>query len=129
MKRENPDIEEQAQRSTTEDHTFVLKSKFISREEAIREPILVAGFGLPDERLVYVFNSDEDFAEWSKLTIFGDQISRVLASIAQAQKQEGEDLTAVIQRRQAKTARIFDELQELSERTGLAPGTQELFLR
>jgi hypothetical protein len=100
----------------------------ISKEEAQQYAWMAVGYA-PEKDVIYVFESDEAFLTWSKGTRFADNVSRMLGFASEARQLEGTDVRNAMERQRKVTSRIRRELRELSKRTGLEVGSNELLLK
>jgi hypothetical protein len=91
------------------------------------EWIAVGYSPVPNE--AYAFETREHFVSWSKGKKFEAKVAHIFHTIDRAQQVEKADNTIAIERQRELTKRVSDELKKLSERTGLAMGSEELLLR
>lgn len=108
---------------------FKLHGKELKREEALKFPVMAAGDGLPEENTVYVFDSHQDFLKWSKETKQADTIDQTSQKIEKIKQNEKGDNTAAKQRQEKLAKRVLEDLQELSERSGLPISSRELLMK
>ncbi|HEX7314815.1 MAG TPA: hypothetical protein VF297_12890 [Pyrinomonadaceae bacterium] len=108
---------------------YELQGKKAAKEDAVKYPVLAAGEGLPNEDLVYAFDSKESFAKWAEKTKHAEKIAGILKGLEKVKGYEKKDNT-VAKRQQAKLAqRVLEDLKELSDRTGLPIASTELLKR
>jgi hypothetical protein len=104
--------------------------KHIQAEEVHGGKFEWVGVGYaPESDVAYVFETRDHFVKWSQGNEFEEKVARLFHGIDQAKRAEKTDNTIAIRRQKALTKRITDELAELSERTGLPIGSEELLLR
>jgi hypothetical protein len=104
---------------------YKFHGKEVKKEEALKFPIVAAGEGLPEEETVYVFDSHQDFAKWSKETRHAEKITQALRNIERAKQKEKGDNAVARQRQEKLAKRVLEDLQELSERTGSPVSSRE----
>jgi hypothetical protein len=78
---------------------------------------------------VHAFESRDAFIKSIQNTKFGSEMSRIFSIIDEAKKYENEDNSLAIQRQRKFIKRTSDDLKELSKRTRLTIGSEELFER
>jgi hypothetical protein len=93
-------------------------------------PIIIAGNELPQRDVIYAFDSEESFDDWTRSNGLADKINRAKRSISEARAlRTRSSFDDVIRRQRTLIDRINIDLQELSQRTGLSLGTRQFFER
>lgn len=92
----------------------------------LKAPIMISGADLPNERIVYVFENQPMLKDWISRTKKEGIINDILNKLPKAQKQEHDDHKWAKQKISQKSKRILNELEALSERTGLPLSSKEL---
>lgn len=108
----------------------VRKGTQLTIKELAGYPVVAHGMGLPDENVIYAFDSDQAFKEWIEGTEHADRVRHVDQLTAEARKDETRDITVEMQRqKKAAIERITDQLNDLSRKTGLDVASEELLLK
>jgi hypothetical protein len=108
---------------------YKLHGKELKKEEALKYPIMAAGDGLPEENVVYLFNSHQEFVKWSRETKHVDRVTQALEKIERIKQSEKEDNSAARQRQEKLAGRMLEDLEALSERTGLPVSSSDLLIK
>jgi hypothetical protein len=102
--------------------------KVVSPEEVEEAPIVVAGFGLPDEATGYVFDQDDELKDWAKEVGESEAVDRLDKAAAKGRKQETlADLASSEAWQKKRVERITDDLNDLAQLYGLPVDSPELF--
>jgi hypothetical protein len=96
---------------------YLLKGKKLTKEEAIKYPILAAAEGLPDENVIHAFESQDEFVKWIQSTKYANDAQKALQTIEHA-KTFKDDHAHAKQRQQKLVKRVQEDLEELSTRIG-----------
>lgn len=95
-----------------------------------KAPIVAMGTGLPDSaNAAYGFKSKAAFETWAAETDHAERVAAGLEVVARRKKLANADHTVARRRQTARVKQIRAELRDLSQRTGLPIGSQELFLK
>lgn len=97
--------------------------------QGLKESVVAIGAGLPERAMAFAFKDWKAMLQFSKRSEFAETIADMDERRRKLSKRSGENLTAIIARRQLVTKRIEADMRELSKRTGLPWGSRELFLR
>ncbi|MHA7058073.1 hypothetical protein ACWGOQ_0012700 [Aquimarina sp. M1] len=117
-----------------------LELKFLFREEfftlkeleanevfsKLEAPIMLNGTGLPNEKIVYVFEDNIVLKAWATNTKTEEIIKKVLDTLPSVQLQEHDDHKWAKQKITQKSERIIRDLEALSKRTELPLLSREL---
>jgi hypothetical protein len=108
---------------------YMFHGKELSEGEALKYPVVAAGEGLQEENVGYVFESHEDFAKWSQETKHAEKVAEALQSIEKIKAYEKKDNSAAKERQGVLAKRVLEDLQELSQRTGVPLESPELLMK
>jgi hypothetical protein len=104
--------------------------KVIASDDVQRGKFEWVGVGYaPESDVAYVFDTRDRFVKWSKGTKFEAKVAYLFNGLDEAKKAEHSDNTVAMARQKALITRVSSELEELSKRTGLALGSEQLLLR
>jgi len=107
---------------------YLLNGKKIMKEEAVKYAIMAAGDGLPQEDVIHVFNSQEEFFKWIQGTKHSNDVQKALQKIEHAKTFKDNDADAK-SRQQKVVKRVQEDLEELSTKMGLPISSPALLKR
>lgn len=110
--------------------TLVRRGEVVSQEEVAEAPIMVAGFGLPDEATGYVFESDDQLQSWVRDLGASDLVDRLHGAVEKGLEQETRtDLGPLEIWQRKRVERITADLNDLAGLYSLPVNSPELLSR
>jgi hypothetical protein len=105
---------------------LVYRGKIASLEEVADVPIVVAGFGLPEDA-GYVFQTDDELRGWAREIGQDEMVARLDEAAKKGRERESQTDLAVLETWQKRRVqRITDDLNSLAELHGLPVNSAEL---
>src|SRR5262245_20969958 len=93
------------------------------------EPVIALGSGLPEKNVAFAFRDWRELVKFAAKTQAAERIASMDERRRKLRKRSGEDTTSLAARLKLKAERIESDMRDLAERTQLAWGSKELFLR
>jgi hypothetical protein len=108
---------------------YLVEGKESSRRELAGQPFIVAGADLPEEGTAYGFSTEESLCRWAAGTRQAERFARAIGTMKLGQQLEDTDVASrALPKIEAAAERLVGELEALSQETGLALGSPELFI-
>jgi hypothetical protein len=112
------------------EYTLVRRGRAVSQAEVAQAPIVVAGFGLPDEATGYVFDTDDELLGWAREIGHSEIVERLHEVAEKGREQETRtDLEPLKSWQMKRVERITSDFEDLAQLYGLAVTSPELFAK